>query len=250
MPFLQFTQDMPYIGKMTDIPFTGIKAILAGHSGTGKTRSLMTCPKPALYITSEKKYSSVEPSAMKDITIAGISNFQQFVNVLMQNGQQSHNPDYIYKTIFIDSLTDLANMRVNEIRSTVKDGRQAYFQTQTEMMEIFRIMRDAATNIIGICLLSRYQDSENYTKYGPMFPGQQLSQVVPSQFDEIYVAQSRRSPEGHIEYFFQTVNDGKYECKSTSGVLPPFMEPDWSKIISMIESRTQFFDQIIKQPVY
>ncbi|MGN0906227.1 MAG: AAA family ATPase [Bullifex sp.] len=235
---------------MADVPFRGVKALLAGVSGTGKTRSVMTCPKPVMYITSEDKYSSILPTEMDGISKVEVRSFQQFINTIIANCEESHHSGFRFKTIFIDSLTDLANLRISELRPIYKDSRQAYFQTQTEMLEIFRVIRNTDANVIGICLLDRYTDSENFTKYGPLFPGKEFQKQVPSQFDEIYIAQSRRTPEGNVEYYYQTQNDGKYECKSCSDVLPAFMEPDWTKIINMIESRSQFFDSTVNSPSY
>ena len=44
-----------------------------------------------------------------------------------------------------------------------------------------------------------------------------------------------------IKYYFQTINDGRYACKSCSSVLPEYIEQDFSMIINMIMSRYEHF---------
>ena len=84
------------------------------------------------------------------------------------------------------------------------------------------------------------QDIEGNMLFGPMTPGQKLGQKLPYEFDEIFCSRSNMK-EDKVNYYFQTVNDGRYACKSSSGVLPSFVEQDFSMIINMIMSRYEHF---------
>lgn len=238
---LQYTGNLPPIKEMKDMPFEGAKIALFGGTGTGKTRSVMSCPKPCLYITSENKYSSVTDRT--GLKIIELESFQQFVDSIIAFSQKSKEPNFPYKTIFIDSLTDIADKRLLEIKPLYKDVRLAYSVVLDEIIELIYYIKLIKCNVITIFKQERLQDDEMNMVYGPMLPGNKLGNKIPYEFDEIYCSLSRKE-NGSLTYYFQTVNDNKYSCKSCCNVLKAFVDQDFSMIINLIMSRYEHFDKI------
>ena len=241
---LQFTGNLPPILEKKDLPFYGAKIALFGSTGTGKTRSVMSCPKPCIYITSEHKDESV--TDWTGIKVIEIDKFQQFVDTIIKFSEISKENNFPIKTIFIDSLTDIAEKRILELKPVYKDIRQAYGLVLDEIIEIITYIKKIRCNVIIIYKMEYTQDIEGNMMYGPMTPGQKLGQKLPYEFDEIFCSIPRREGD-KVNYYFQTFNDGRYACKSCSGVLPSFVEQDFSMIINMIMSRYEHFGKT-KEP--
>lgn len=235
---LQFTGNLPPIIDMQELPFYGAKIALFGSTGTGKTRSVMSCPKPCLYMTSENKYASV--TDMSGIKFIKLECFQQFVDSIIAFTEKSQNPNFPIKTIFIDSLTDIAEKRILELKPIYKDIRQAYGLVLDEIIEILTYIKNIKCNVVIVFKMEYTQDIEGNMLFGPMIPGKKLGQNIPYEFDEIFCAISRRDGD-KIKHYFQTINDGRYACKSCSSVLPEYIEQDFSMIFNMIMSRYEHF---------
>lgn len=218
----------------------GIKAILHGAAGSGKTFSISTIPnlETVLILSAEAGLLSIRHVA-KDVDVISVKS----VTDLREAYTFASESDK-YKTIVLDSLTEIAQqVLANELKNS-KDPRQAYGELQVEMTKIIKAFRDMpGKNIILICQQERIVDSDGKIYYGAAFPGKKLSQSVPFLPDLIGCVRVRRdinadgSP-GVIKRAFQFGFDEQYECKDRSGALDDFESPDWGVIFNKINGVT------------
>lgn len=115
-----------------------------------------------------------------------------------------------------------------------KDGRAAYGEMQTIMMELLRAFRDiTGKHIYMSAKLEKTQDEQGRILYGPSMPGAKLSQQIPYLVDECYALRVERDADGSVQRALMTQSDGLWAAKSR-GKLATWEAPDLGAIIAKI----------------
>lgn len=212
---------------------SGIKAILYGATKYGKTTSIATIPNQdkVLIITLESGLISLKEKCPKTKAVAVYSlDDLREVYAILEN-----SPDI--ETVVIDSLTEVAQVALDEELKKNKDGRKAYGEMMTTITRMVKKYRDIPKkNVIFICQQERISDSQSNLLYAPSFPGTKLSISVPFIVDVIACIRVKRDEEGNIKRRFQLEPCEQY----TAGYRSPYpinaYEPcDWSIIFNKIK---------------
>lgn len=224
--------------KVGDVSVNGIKAILHGGTGTGKTASIRTIPDQdkVLILCSEQGLLTIK-EVCKSVAYVDIRSGDDLLNVY-ENLNKGGEWESLFNTVVFDSLTEIAEIYLSSEMGNVKDGRQAYGNTHNTIIKVVRAFKDLPMNVIFICHQAKLQDDTDKIYLGADFPGKQLTKDLPYQVDAVVSTRVYDNGEG-FEYQFVCKTDGFIDAK----IRDPHMninaiEPaDWSVIFNKLNGK-------------
>lgn len=221
------------IAKMVEE--TGLKILIHGMAGAGKTVMCCTTGESTLIISCESGLLSVK-HAPKYIKGAKVETPDDLEDLYAYLKESADNPDF--KWICLDSISEIAEQVLfNEKKANI-DPRKAYGNTQDYIGDVLRRFRDLSElgyNVVMSCKQQRISEEGRPSYYGPMMPGQKLHQQVPYLFDEVFALRVEKDKDGNIYRTIQTGRDNAYEAKDRSGMLDMFEKPSLKWIAKKIK---------------
>jgi len=201
----------------------GIKCVVYGFSGVGKTVLCSTAPKP-IVLSAESGLLSLSKVDIPYIDICTIEEIGASFEFLKNNDD--------YETICIDSLSEIAETVLNEFKKESKDGRQAYMQLASSVTNLIRNFRDIPNkNVVFIAKAKHMVDEESgSSSIEPYAPGQVIKFQLPYLTDQVFYMDIDRKGNRMLA----TKATRKYTAKDRSGMLSELEEPDLSKIFDKI----------------
>lgn len=215
-----------------NVAMNGVKCLIYGGAGAGKTTLFSTTAHVPLIISAEGGLLSLRKFNIPFIEVKDMATLEAAYQFVAFNPQAAQFYD-----VGIDSASEIAEVALaNEMRNN-KDPRKAYGEMASQMMNIFRAFRDLpGRNIIFTAKMGRMTDhSTGGVMWGPMMPGQQLDQQLPYLFDEVFHLGVYRGPDGQSFRAIRTQPDNQYQAKDRSGSLDPWEQPNLAGIIEKIQ---------------
>lgn len=170
----------------------GVKAILYGKPGTGKTPMLNTAPRPVLLAT-EPGLLSMRGSQLPTFEAYTEPRIQEFFDWFTKSAEAK-----AFDTLAIDSGSQLAEIVLANELVRNKDGRKAYGELSTTVMQWFDgLYFMPQKHIILVCKEMSAEVGKQVIQQGgqfivemsyqaqPFFPGKDLNIKVPHRYDEI-----------------------------------------------------------------
>lgn len=200
------------ITSTKDAHLEGVKLLIYGASGAGKTVLCSTAPNP-LIISSESGLLSL---AGKDIPVAEISNERDLKEAYTYAAKSD------FDTICLDSVSDIAETILAEYKGLFTDGRQAYGKLNDIMGEYIRKFRDLKGKNVYFTAKEAKVDVNNVVIHQPMMPGQNLTNSLPYFFDCVIRLEANRKGERKLH----TISTATQVCKDRSNRLDKTEEPN------------------------
>jgi len=223
----------------------GVKAVIYGGAGAGKTVLLATAPNPIMLAAEAGMLSLRKPNLER---LFGVGNpgitYDMPTILINQVGDLSdalefllHNPHARdFKTVGMDSLSEIAEVVLNNAKRQVKDPRQAYGELIEKMESLIReYIKLQNRHVIMIAKMEPSKDElTGVVKYGPSMPGTKLGNKLPYMFDEVFRLGIGQTPQGEKYRFLQTQPDMQFEAKDRSGALAALEPPNLAHIFNKI----------------
>lgn len=226
---------------------SGVKMMVYAGSGIGKTVLVATLPSPVMLSAEsgvlslrkrnlEKLFGVGNPDITYNVPIIqvqSVNELSEAYNWLTQSAEARQ-----FESVALDSLSEIAEVVLNNAKRQVKDPRQAYGELIEKMESLIRAYRDLpGKNVYMAAKMEPMKDElTGVVKYGPSMPGSKLGSKLPYFFDEVLRLGVNKDPQGNSYRFLQTQPDMQYECKDRSGALdqmePPFLKHVINKILS------------------
>lgn len=200
----------------------GVKCLVCGPSGIGKTVLCSTAPTPVI-ISAEKGLLSLRKFRVLAIEITNVDELGEAYRWCIQS-QESKG---IY-TVCLDSISEIAEVVLANLIKTVgkNDPRKAYGEVIPQMSTVIRMFRDIPGK--NVCVTAKMEQSKDEMTgammFGPSMPGKQLGPMMPYFFDEVFALRIGKDPQNNLFRYLQTQPDLQYVAKDRSGSLA-FMEP-------------------------
>lgn len=222
----------------------GAKMLVYAGAGDGKTVLCATAPKPVILSAEagllslsrrnlERLHGVGNPGITYDIPVMQVTTIDQLTEAYMFFVRDP-NARY-FKTICIDSLTEIGEVVLANAKKTVKDPRQAYGELTERIVWLIKAFRDlAGWNTYMSAKMEPMDTGFGVVKFGPSMPGKQLPVQIPYLFDEVFRLGIGQSQQGQKYRFIQTDGDMQYTAKDRSGVLDALEPPDLTHIINKI----------------
>jgi len=204
----------------------GVKMLVYGRSGAGKTMLAKTLPDPII-ISAEAGILSLSDVDIPVITVNDIDGIREAF---------AYVRDAAHKSIVLDSISEIAEVVLAAEKKTKTDARQAYGAMQESITALVRSFRDIpGKHVVVIAKQEKIQDDTGRLIYGPAMPGKQLGPALPYFFDEVFCLRTRREEDGSIKRALQTGADDQYDAKDRSGKLDFYEAADLGAIIRKVE---------------
>lgn len=219
----------------------GLKLLVYGMSGAGKTLLTSTIGQPTIMLSAEggllslKKVMKSNPELakwMKVIKIRSIDDLKDAYEMFRDSDERLCN------WIALDSISEIAEQVLKYEKDNNKDARAAYGNLTDIIMDYLRKFRDLPEyNVLMTAKMMRADDDgKNY--FTPMFPGKGIGNNIPYLFDEVFAlrVEEVEGSDGSIKYdrIIQTALDTRYFAKDRSGELAEFEHPDIAQIFKKI----------------
>lgn len=212
-----------------DIYNNGVKIVVYGASGAGKTSLIPTLPNPVV-LSAESGLLSIRDANIPFIEITSMEELQEAYLWCRESEEARH-----YQTIALDSISEVAEVILNHELKKNKDGRAAYGELNTSMAELIRSFRDLPKkHVYFSAKLEKSQDETGRLLYNPSMPGKSLTQSLPYLMDEILALRVERDADGNAQRAIMCDSDGLWLAKDRSGKLATWEAPDLGAIIAKI----------------
>jgi len=206
----------------------GVKAIVYGPAGTGKTPILNTAPRPVLLAT-EAGLLSMRGSTIPTYEAYTSQRVDEFFKWFF-NSKETNNFD----SLAVDSISFMADVYLQaELNGKSKSGQKkhglaAYGAMATAVMDHLRPLY--YTKQKHTYLIAKEHMPDNVIKR-PYFPGNQLNVEVPGLYDFVLHLGIKNVPvQGQIKAF-QTLETYDIMARARTGNLDQYEPPDLNYII-------------------
>lgn len=211
----------------------GVKLLLYGRSGVGKTWLVRTVPAPFL-ISAESGVLSLRDCSIPMAKISTVEDLTDLYNWITSDKQAKQ-----FQTIYIDSISEIGEVVLTNAKKVAKDPRQAYGELIDKTLMVIKAFRDLPNyHVVMVAKQEPHKDEiTGVTTYGPSMPGSKLASQLPYLFDEVLRLGVQNNPKGGTYRFIQTQPDFQHEAKDRSGALDPVEAPDLGAIFNKILAR-------------
>lgn len=208
----------------------GVKVLVYGQSGVGKTVLCATAPNPVI-ISAEAGLLSLRRVSIPVIEVSNVDQLAEAHLWCLKSAEARQ-----YDTICIDSISEIGEVVLANAKRQVKDPRQAYGELLEKMLITIKAFRDLQGKHVYMSAKMEPMKDEltGIVRYGPSMPGQKLGPQLPYLFDEVFRMGINKTPQGEEYRFLQTQPDLQFEAKDRSGSLDRMEPPDLNHVFNKI----------------
>lgn len=224
---------------------SGVKVLVYGGSGLGKTVLSATLPSPVL-ISAESGALSLKKENLERlfgvnnptitynmplIKVATVEDLTEAYNWCTRSAEARQ-----FASVGLDSLSEIAEVVLNNAKRQVKDPRQAYGELIEKMETLVRLFRDLPGKHVYMAAKMEPSKDEltGVVRFGPSMPGAKLGPKLPYFFDEVFRLGTNKDAQGNPFRYLQTQPDLQYEAKDRSGSLAAMEYPHLTSVFQKI----------------
>jgi phage nucleotide-binding protein len=213
----------------SDLSANGVKVLVYGQAGAGKTSLIATLPNPII-LSAEGGLLSIQDANLPFIEITSMAELKEAYEWVAGSDEAKQ-----FESVALDSISEIAEVVLGYEKKIAKDPRQAYGEMQLQMADIIRAFRDlVGRNVYMSAKLEKTQDEMGRVLYAPSMPGNKTGQSLPYFFDEVLALRVEKDAEGVAQRALMCDSDGLWLAKDRSGKLEQWEAPDLSAIIKKI----------------
>jgi hypothetical protein len=220
----------PQIYDTFNAPNVGVKTLIYGAAGMGKTPLCATAPNPII-LSVEDGLLSLRRQHVPFILIRSYDD--------LKNARESLAGNFgaRFQTICLDSVTEIADVCLTE--SKVKNPKAfgaAYGDMADLIIDEFRRFRYLPKHVVFTAQMGNWKDGlTGAMMWGPAFPGNKLDQKVPYMFDEMWQLMKFTDPtDGKDKPILRTQPNNQFQAKDRSGSLAPWEFSDLTYLFNKI----------------
>jgi len=198
----------------------GVKMIVYGASGVGKTTLIRTAPNPFI-ISSESGLLSLADQDIPAVEVKTEDDLKEVYEYVLKSK---------YDTICLDSLSDIAETLLSGYKDKFSDGRQAYGKLNDVMSKYIRLFRDIKGKNVYMTAKEAKVEINGVIVAQPSMPGSTLTINLPYFVDMVLRLESSKKEDRviHSKASFTQV------CKDRSNKLDAKEVPNLGHIIRKI----------------
>ena len=209
----------------------GVKSLVYGGPGMGKTPIIATAPAPIL-LPIETGLLSLAP--YPNVPCWPIARTSQMIDEFFRWFFHSSEANQFH-TLCIDSVSQMCQVRLDEAKLVRRDPRKAYgdlFDWAMPYLTTLYYMQ--RKHMYLICKQEEFQETAEKTITRPSFPGQALGKEARHLYDLIMRAELSGGLPGLPPNVFRTKGSYNIEARDRSGKLAEFEPTNLTHIISKI----------------
>lgn len=212
----------------------GVKFIIYGRAGTGKTVLCATAPQPII-LSAEGGLLSIRNKKIPYIEIKSLDDLRDATR-WSQNSDEAKN----YQTICVDSISEIAEMMLAHESRQNKDGRVIYDRCAKKTIAVIKLFRDIPNKNVYMTAKEEFAKLQEGGMFFQMkFPGTKLAQEIPYLLDGIFrLCVERGEGENNFIRYIQTAGDFQVVAKDRSDALLFKEAPNLTEIIKKMQTST------------
>lgn len=203
----------------------GVKAIIYGPPGGGKTPAANTAPRPVM-MACEPGLLSMRNSNIPTWTAFDAARQDEFFKWLFHSNETKG-----FDTVVVDSGSQMAENYLQRANQNNKHGLAAYGQMARDSMENFRGMYYMPQKHIYIVAKQEFKIENGITMRRPYYPGQQLPIDVPHMYDAILQLDIHSVPNVGQVKAFRCIGSMDTVARNRTGTLAEFEPPDFGALV-------------------
>lgn len=220
---------MVQVKRTGDIQATGVKLLVYGQSGVGKTTLIKTLPDP-IVLSAEAGLLSIRDSDIPYIDISSIADAEEAYKWLVSSDEAKE-----FQSVAIDSISEIAEVVLSAEKMANKDGRMAYMEMGDKVGKLIRKFRGIkGKHVYMSAKVEKTKDETGRILYYPYAPGEKFCQSLPYFFDEVFALRVERDSEGNVHRALMCDSDGLWLAKDRIGKLNMWEPADLGAIIRKI----------------
>lgn len=206
----------------------GVKALVYGPPGRGKTPICNTAPRPVL-CASEPGLLSMRGSQVMTCQAFTPEDIDDFYRWLFTSSEAAN-----YDTVCVDSVSQQAEIILTRELTKNKDGRKAYGEMSRKMMEYMNGLYYTRNKHTYLICKQGTTETTPIEKV-PYFPGKDLGVKVPHLYDEILHLDLYNVP-GVVGAVNAFRCHGSYDTRARdrSGRLAEFEQPNLTQLFNKV----------------
>lgn len=215
--------------RTTDQTVTsGVKVLVYGKAGIGKTTLCATAPRPFI-LSAESGLLSLRKYRIPYAEIKTLPELDEALIWAYQNAQH-------FDTLCLDSVSEILEVAIASLKKAKNDPRQAYGELVDNYLPKLRQFRDLpGKNVVLTAKMGSVKDEvTGAVLYGPDAPGKELPKQLPYLVDEVFYLGSDLTPQGQPYRFLRTSPNYQFEAKDRSGSLSELEQPNLTAIFAKI----------------
>jgi hypothetical protein len=205
----------------------GIKILVYGAAGVGKTCLAATCPRPII-LSAEAGLLSLRGHDIPATAIRSVQDLTAAHAFLSGPGGDA------FDTIILDSISEIAEVVLSNAKAQLKDPRAAYGELADKTAMLIRAFRDLPNKNVVFIAKSATKEVDGVPMTQPSMPGNTLTQGISYFFDEVAAMRIGKTAEGVSFRYLQFQPDFSHQAKDRSGVLTACEEPNLGKLFTKI----------------
>ena len=212
---------------------SGIKCLIYGQPGTGKTRMCTTTGEKTLLISAEAGLLSIM-GTKADVDVVEVHTFDQLGEIYqhLQGGTD-------YQWVCLDSVSEIAEVTLAHEMKATKHALAAYGEMATKVISMVRAFRDLPNlDVVFTAKQEKTQDDNGRLLFGPSTPGAKTAAALPYYVDLVGAMILSKDNEGVVTHWLQARGDGRFVAKDRSGCLDNYEAPDLQAIKRKILGQT------------
>ena len=211
-----------------DVHASGIKLLVYGHAGAGKTTLIPSLPDPVV-LSAEGGLLSINGADVPYIEINSMATLKEAYAWATESVEAAQ-----FESICLDSISEIAEFVLNYEKKNTKDPRKAYGAMQEQMTDVIRAFRDLPKHVYMTAKLDKATDEQGRMLYSPSMPGNKTGHQLPYFFDEVFALRVEKDADGNAVRALMTQSDGLWLAKDRSGKLDAWESADLGAIIAKI----------------
>lgn len=219
------------VKRTSEVHLDGVNIVVYGMAGAGKTTLIKTLPNPII-ISAEGGLLSLADTDLPYIEVSSYQDLREAYEFCISDDCKD------FESIAIDSISEISEVILNHEKKATKDGRAAYGETASQVLELMRAFRDiSGKNVYFSAKCEKQQDETGRLLYSPSMTHNKLTQAVPYLADEVLALRAEKDQEGNLQRALMCVTDGLWQAKDRSGKLDAWESPDLGEVINKIRGQ-------------
>ena len=208
-----------------DVFSNGVKALVYGQAGAGKTTLAATMPNPII-ISAEGGLMSIQDAGLPYVEVSSLEDlYEAYEWITSSEGDQ-------FESVVLDSLSEIGEVVLTHEKANNKDGRAAYGEMAEKLTQLVRAFRDLpGKHVLMTAKMEKAQDENGRMLYQPSMPGAKMTQAIPYFLDLVLALRIERDPEGNVQRALMCDSDGLWSAKARGGKLDTWDAPDMGEVI-------------------